>query len=74
MGLPGPELKQRRAFEDELPCVRRLCDTVEQAFEAEPRQDKLKLLAAFAGEVHQSLPDRSGQVAWLLAFHVVASR
>ena len=74
MGLPGPELKQRRPFEDKLPGVRRLCEPVEQTLQSVARQDELKLLAALAGEVHQALADGGHQVAGLPVRHAVASR
>lgn len=74
MGLPGPQLKQRCAFEDKLFGMRRLRESVQQAFQSIPRQNDLKLVAAFAGEVHQSLADGSRYVAWLPAIHAIASR
>ena len=63
MGLSRPELNQDRALENKLAGVWRPCESVEQTFESVSRQDELKVFAALAGEIHQSLAHRRRQVA-----------
>lgn len=72
MGMPGPEREQRCALENEAPVMPGLRQPVQQTLVRVPREQKLKVITAFASEVKQPCSNRGPDV--LGSRHTRASR